>query len=110
MKPRDVDAGDEPVTTVSDNATRNRLTLEGFQMLYTPVVRDVTDADRRRPSSGTRRSWTDDPPFIAPSNDRLAQFDRAGWRHALPDYRSLLVAAYFTLTSVLAVVLPRWAG
>ena len=101
MKPRDVNAGDDAVTTVSDSAARNRITHEGFQMLYNPVARAANDADRRRPSSGPRRSWTDDPPFIAPPDDRLEQFARVGWRHALPVYRRLLVASDFTIASVL---------
>lgn len=101
MRPRDVDVGDDPATTVSDDVRRARITLEGVQMLYTPVARVATDGERRRPSSGPRRSWTDDPPFIAPSDDRLAQFDRVGWRHALPVYRSLLVASDFTVTFLL---------
>jgi len=101
MKPRDVNAADDAVTTVSDSATRNRITLEGVQMLYTPVARAASDAERRRPSSGPRRSWTDDPPFVAPPDDLLAQFDRVGWRHALPVYRSLLVASDFTVTFLL---------
>jgi len=101
MKPRDANPGDGDVTTVSDSATRNRITLEGVQMLYTPVARATSDAERRRPSSGPRRSWTDDPPFVSPSDDRVAQFARVGWRHALPVYRSLLVASDFTLTFLL---------
>jgi len=101
MKPRDANPGDGDVTTVSDSATRNRITLEGVQMLYTPVARAASDAERRRPSSGPRRSWTDDPPFVSPSDDRVAQFARVGWRHALPVYRSLLVASDFTLTFLL---------
>jgi len=101
MKRRDGDAGDDAVTTVGDSTTRNRISVEGVQLLYTPVARAVTDAERRRPSSGPRRSWTDDPPFVAPSDDRLAQFDQVGWRHALPVYRSLLVVSDLTLTFLL---------
>jgi len=101
MKPRDVNAGDDTVTTVSDKVARSRISLEGVHMLYTPVARDALDVERRRPSSGPRRSWTDDPPFITPADDRLAEFGRAGWRHALPVYRSLIVAADFTLTFLL---------
>jgi exopolysaccharide biosynthesis polyprenyl glycosylphosphotransferase len=101
MKPRDLNAGDDAVTTVSDNAMRNRISLEGVQMLYTPVARATSDTERRRPSSGPRRSWTDDPPFVEPSDGRTATFAGVGWRHALPVYRSLLVAADFTLTFLL---------
>lgn len=101
MKPRELNVGGDTLTTVSDNATRNRISLEGVRMLYTPVARAATDAERRRPSSGPRRSWTDDPPFVAPSDDRLAQFNRVGWRRALPVYRGLLVTSDFTLTLLL---------
>lgn len=101
MTPRDLNAGDDAVTTVSDSTMRNRVALDGAAASYRPVARGATDAERRRPSSGPRSSWTDDPPFVAPSDDRLAQFDRAGWRRALPVYRSLLVAADFTLTFLL---------
>lgn len=101
MKRRDGNAGDDVVTTVGDTTTRNRISVEGVQLLYTPVARAVTDAERRRPSSGPRRSWTDDPPFVAPTDDRLAQFDQVGWRHALPVYRSLLVVSDLTLTFLL---------
>lgn len=104
MQPPDVNLGGEVITTVSDNATRSRISLDGVQMLYTPVARAASDAERRRPSSGPRRSWTDDPPFVAPSDDRIAQFDRMGWRHALPVYRSLLVVSDFTLTFLLVLL------
>jgi exopolysaccharide biosynthesis polyprenyl glycosylphosphotransferase len=101
MKPRDMNAGDDAGTTVSDSATRNRISLEGVQMLYTPVARATSDTERRRPSSGPRRSWTDDPPFVEPLDGRTAKFAGVGWRHALPVYRSLLVASDFTLTFLL---------
>jgi exopolysaccharide biosynthesis polyprenyl glycosylphosphotransferase len=101
MKPRDLNAGDDAITTVSDRATRNRISLDGVQMLYTPVARAASDGERRRPSSGPRRSWTDDPPFVVPSDDRVAKYARVGWRHALPVYRGLLVGSDFTLTFLL---------
>lgn len=104
MKPRDLNAGDDIVATVSDNATRNRITSEGVRLLYSPVARVAADGERRRPSSGPRRSWTDDPPFVAPSDDRLAQFSRVGWRHALPIYRGLLIGTDFTITFLLVLL------